>query len=487
MRQKFLLAFLLLPLCVVPLYAQQEADIQNKKEWTLRECVDYAVSHNLTIQRSTYNVQNSEIAKLQSKMAMLPTVSGTANYGFNWGRTIDPSSNLFVEQRVKSINMSASSSMLLWNGFRLFYGYKQSDTDLDAANEDLIKTRNDVILNVITTYLTVVFNKELLGNAQAQVSSTQQQLDRTRRLSEAGSVPISDVLNLEAQLATNELNVIQNENAVNLSLLQLKQSLQLPASTPMDVVVPAIDIDGQLVLDKSSEEIFEIATMSMPEMKSARLKQQSAVYALKSSRGNLYPRLSIGANISTIYSDARQTFVPEGAPVVENTTTQIGYLPSTNEPIYATRTTVDGNYEVVPYKTQFSDNLGRSIGLTLQIPLFNGLNARSNVQRAVISREIANVSYKETENQLRQSVESAYNDAIASSKTYSGAQKQVQARSEAFRMMKRRYDEGAANFVEYQVSENDLFQAQSDLLRAKYDFIFKMKILDFYQGKPLEF
>src|SRR5690606_26524032 len=190
MRQKFLLAFLLLPLCVVPLYAQQETDIQNKKEWTLRECVDYAVSHNLTIQRSTYNVQNSEIAKLQSKMAMLPTVSGTANYGFNWGRTIDPSSNLFVEQRVKSINMSASSSMLLWNGFRLFYGYKQSDTDLDAANEDLIKTRNDVILNVITTYLTVVFNKELLGNAQAQVSSTRQQLDRTRRLSEAGSVPI---------------------------------------------------------------------------------------------------------------------------------------------------------------------------------------------------------------------------------------------------------------------------------------------------------
>ena len=483
--QKLLLTILFVVVFISVLPAQ--SDVADKKVWTLRECVDYAVTHNLTLQRSTYGVESSEIAKLQALMAMFPNLNASGNYGYNWGRSIDPATNLFVEQRIKSINLNVSSSLLLWNGFRLFYAYKQSDVDLDAANEDLIKARNDVILNVITIYLNVVFNQELYNNADAQLSSTRQQLERTRRLSDAGSVPRSDVLNLDAQLATNEVNLIQRENAVNLSLLQLKQALQLPASTPMEVQVPEIDIDGNLNLDKTSEEIFEIAVMAMPETKSARLKQESAVYGLKSARGNLYPRLSLGGSISTIYSDARQTFIPEGAPTYTNTTDRIGYLPSTNEPIYATDIDVPGSFEVVPYNTQFRDNLGRNVGLTLQIPIFNGLSARSGVQRAVINRELSNISYKETENQLRQSVETAYNDAVASSKTYAATQKQVQARSEAFRMMKQRFEFGSANFVEYQISENDLFQAQSDLLRAKYDFIFRVKILDFYQGKPLEF
>ncbi|HMV08865.1 MAG TPA: TolC family protein, partial [Cyclobacteriaceae bacterium] len=201
------------------------------RKWTLREIIDYAIAHNLTVKRSEYAVETGEVNALQAKAALLPTVNASASYGYNWGRTIDPSSNSFTENRVKSVNMNASSSLLLWNGFRLFYNVRQTDTELEALSEDLIKSRNDVILSVITLYINVVFNKELYNVAKLQLRSTEEQLLRTRKLAEAGSVPQANVLNLEAQFATNELNLIQRENAVNLTLLQLKQALQLPAAT----------------------------------------------------------------------------------------------------------------------------------------------------------------------------------------------------------------------------------------------------------------
>lgn len=455
-----------------------------KKIWTLKEVVDHAVSNNLTVKRSTYGVQTGEVNALQSRMALLPTVNGNGNYGWNWGRNVDPTTNQFVEQRIHSINASLQGSLLLWNGFRLFYAMKQSETELDALNEDLIKARNDVILNVITLYLGVVFNKELYSNAQYQLNSTNEQLIRTRKLAEAGSVPRANVLSLEAQSATNELNLIQRENALNLSVLQLKQALQLPGATPMDVEVPQIDI-GQQVLNKTSEEIYEIATMSMPEIKAARLRQRTAAYAVKSARGSYYPRISFNGSLSTTYSSARQDPNFEGATPIE---VPIGYIENT------TTRVVTGSfdpstisYSTVGYSEQFKDNLGKGLGFGIQIPIFNGFSTKASVQRAIINRNVADISLLENENRLRQSVETAYNDAVAASKTYTASEKQVNANDEAFRATKQRYDNGAANFVEYQTSENDLFRAKSDFLRAKYDFIFKKKVLDFYQGLPLEF
>jgi outer membrane protein len=454
---------------------------QEKKTWTLRELIDYAITNNLSVKRSTYGVESSEINAFQSKMAMLPTLNANGNYGWNWGRTIDPTTNIFTENKVKSSNLGANSSWLLWNGFRLFYNMKQGEVDLDAASEDLIKARNDVILNVITLYLNVVFNKELYNVAQLQVKSTQEQLDRTKKLVEAGSVPMADVLNLDAQLATNELTVIQRENSLNLSILQLKQALQLPASTPMDVELPVLDIENQLNINKTADEIYDIATITMPEIKAADLRKKSSLYAYRSAKGNLYPRLSVNASYSTIYSDQRQQFLPDGG----TTQRSIGYVQGTGTPVLTDVST--GSVYVPGISDQFVDNRGRSVGISLQIPVFNGLSTRSAMQRAAINREIANISFQEISNTLRQTVETAYNNAIAAIKTYQSTDKQVKARDEAFRMTKQRYNLGAVNFVDYQVAENNLFQAESDLLRAKYDFIFRKKVLDFYQGLPLDF
>lgn len=456
-----------------------------KKVWTLREAIDHAISNNLTVKRNTYGVQTGEINYLQSKMAMLPSLNGSGSFGYNWGRSIDPFTNLFTEQRVNSINMNASSSMLLWNGFRLFYAMKQNEADLDAANEDLMRARNDVIINVITLYLNIVFNKELYSNAELQLQSTQEQLIRTRKLAEAGSVPRADVLQLESQAASNELSLVQRENAVNLSFLQLKQALQLPGSTAMDVELPQVNIDNNLLIEKGPDEIFEIATMSMPEIRVAEARRKSSELAFRSSKGNLYPRLTFNASISTIYSDQRKQFFPDGGSTI--TTRQIGYVDGTSTPVFADQVSPTGELLLPTHADQFKNNQSKGIGLNLQIPIFNGFSARSTVQRSAINRNLAEISFYETTNLLRQAVENAYNDALAASKTYAAAQRQVQALDESNRMNKQRFDLGAINFVEYQISQNNFFSAQSDLLRAKYDFLFRKKILDFYQGLPLDF
>jgi len=469
---------ILMSICLISMHS---GIAQEKKIWTLRELIDYAISNNLTVKRTTYGVESNEINALQSKMAMLPSLNANGNYGWNWGRTIDPTTNNFTENKVKSSNLGANSSLLLWNGFRLFYNMKQSELDLMAANEDLLRARNDVILGVITFYLNVVFNKELYNVAQLQLRSTQEQLDRTRKLVDAGSVPLGDLLNLDAQLATNELNLIQRENALNLSLLQLKQALQLPSSTPMDVEAPQLNLENELIINKTADEIFDIATITMPEIKAADLRKKSSVYGFRSAKGNLYPRLSMNASYSTIYSDQRQQFLPDGGTAPR----PIGYVQSTGTPVLTDVST--GSVFVPGISDQFRDNRGRSVGISLQIPIFNGLQTRSNMQRAAISRELADITFQETSNTLRQTVETAYNNALAAIKTYQSTEKQVKARDEAFRMAKQRYNLGAVNFVDYQVAENNLFQAESDLLRAKYDFIFRKKVLDFYQGLPLDF
>jgi outer membrane protein len=292
-------------------------------------------------------------------------------------------------------------------------------------------------------------------------------------------------LNLEAQLATNELNLIQRENAYNLSLLQLKQALQLPAREPLEVADIPVDLQAEPEISRSADEIFEMAMLSMPEIQAARLRQKSAQYALRSARGNYYPRLSLNGNMTTLYSTARKEALLEGTNIVP---TPIGYLQSNpSELVFTDRIIPIYSFRTIDYEEQFRNNLGKGLGFNLTIPIFNGLATRSAVQRAAISRQLADISFLENENRLRQTVETAYLDAVAAAKTYQSALKQVQARDEAYRMTRQRFELGAANYVEYQVAENDLYQAQSDLVRARYDFIFRKKVLDFYQGIPLDF
>lgn len=459
--------------------------------WTLKQCVDYALANSLNVQRSTYNVESAEVDYHQSRANLLPSLNGNISYGYNWGRSVNPVTNQFTTQEINYISPGAQASWTIFNGMRVQNTIKQNSRALSASKLDLEKTKNDLILNVASLFVNVQFNKERLQNARYQLSSSQQQYERTRKQVEAGALPKSNELNLDAQVATNEVNVVTAENALALSLLQLKQALQLPASTPLDIVMPDIDVED-LVLDQNRQDIYLIAKETLPEMKSATLKTESANYGVKAQRGNFYPRLSLNGSVNSNYSSAsdRQRFITDGGdPTI--TYPQIGVVGGTGgTPVYTTDpVSVPSGYYVDGYgrRDQLKDNIFRQVSIGLSIPIFNNLSTRSSYQRQVINRQLAEVSAKEVDNTLRQNVETAYNDAVAAWKTYSSSLRQVSAREEAFRMTKQRFDIGATPYVEYQVAENDLFQSKTDLARAKYDFILKKKVLDFYQGKPVEY
>jgi outer membrane protein len=462
---------------------------QDTLRYTLKECIDIAYQNNLRIKRSVYAIESSNINLTQAKAAFLPTLNLSGSTAENFGRALNPVTNEFIDQDNSTIAVGGQANLTLFNGLRIQNTYKQSKLDVEASNEDLQKAKNDIALSVINNFINVIFNQELLANNNYQLNSSKQQLERIKKQVAAGALPRANELNQDAQVANNEVNYINQENALNLSILQLKQAMQVIASTPLKVVIPELSPED-LMLNKNADAIYQIAAQSMPELKSANIRVASANLAWKASKGNFYPRLAISYNANSNYSSFNNTpryrlgdvfFVPEDSPPVG----VVGG--SDGSKVYAlerNRIQVADKYNQTQ---QLKDNLFRSLNFSLNIPLFNGLQTRTSVQRSYVNKEIAAITVKETENTLRQSIETAFNDALSASKTYNSTLKQVSAQEEAYRMNKQRFENGATNYVEYQVSENDFFRSKSDLARAKYNFIFRKKLLDFYEGKPLEF
>lgn len=450
---------------------------------TLQECVKTALDNNLTVKRSVYNVESSEINLLSARGNFLPTLNLSGSVGRNYGRGLNPVTNQYISRVTGTFSPSLNGQLTLFNGFRLQNTYRQSKKNSEAADLDLEKTKNDVIITVVTNFTNVVLNKELFENAKFQLNSSQQQLERIKKQVEAGALPKSNELTQEATVATNETNLITQENAYNLSLLQLKQSMQVPASTQFDVMIPEVAMED-LSITQTPDEIYAISTKTLPQVRSAMLKVEAAQFAMKSARASYYPRLSFGYTLASNYSTASDTH-----PVLDGTTrtSYTGKVKNTGDSVFYAQPGVqflDGGYDV---SHQITDNLYKQIGVTLSIPILNGFQTRSNVKQAVISQELASITVKETENTLRQSIETAYNSALAAAKTYTAALKQVSANEEAFRMTEQRHQIGAATYIEYQVASNDLFSAKSSLARAKYNFILTKKVLEFYQGKTIEY
>ncbi len=462
----------------------QEGGIQTL---TLQQCVDIALENNLNIKRGELNLEDQEITLKQNRFNQLPNLNVGGNYGYNWGRSIDPTTNLFISQRIGFTGLSGNTNWVLFNGMQVRKSIEQSEVDLQARTYDLERAKNDAILAVVDAYLTVIFNEEQLENARFQMQSTNEQLSRTIKLVDAGSLPITNKLNLEAQLATDELSLVQNENNLALSLLNLKQLLLLPTETEIGVYKPEIDVELELSLVDKANEIYNTAERLMPEIKSADLTIQSADLGYRIAQGRRYPSLSVNGGFSTNYSSAanRERRVFDGTETVLR---QIGFL--TDDPTTTVSSVVEQPNVVevrpdFPVGDQFSDNFSQSLSLNLSIPVFNRWQTEAGVQRSKINQQRAQITAQETRNQLRQNIETAYNDALAASKSYNASTKQVEALEESFRVTQNQYNLGAVNFTEFQVANNNLVQAKSDLIRAKYQYLFRLKILDFYQGKPL--
>jgi outer membrane protein len=466
---------------------------QDLPKMTLHECIQVALDNNLTVKRGFYNVETNKVNLLQAFGLFLPTFNVNASFARNYGRNLNPVTYQYFQGVTKTINPALTSSVTLFNGFRIQYNYISNKRAVDAAYLDLDKSKNDVIINVATYYVTVILNRELYENAKFQLSSSQQQLEKIKKQVEAGALPKSNELNQDATVATNETNLITAENNLNFAILQLKQSMQVPASTPLDVVIPDIKMED-LVIDQTPEEIYAVSSQTLPQVKSALLKVESAEYALKSTRGSYYPRISLSGAATSNYSSASDMPQYNYNQIVSYTVSQfpVGQVGSSTsiappsqqvyeyQPVYAE---TSSRYRAT---NQLQDNVYKNLGLNVTIPILNNFNTRTNVEQAIINRELATITVKETENTLRQSIETAYNNAVSAAKTYVASVKQVNASEEAFRMTKLRLDNGAAILAEYQIAANDLFSAKSSLSRAKYNFLLTKKIIDFYQGKSIE-
>jgi outer membrane protein len=427
---------------------------QQKRMLTLEECIDIAVENNLTVQRSELNLTSAEISLMQAQAARYPNLNANGNYGYNWGRGIDPTTNGFTTQRINFNGVSASSGVTLLNGLQINNSVRQSKLNQQASEYDLLKAINDISLNTSLNYLNVIFNKELLDNAKFVLESSQQQLERTKKLVESGSLPISNKLQLISQVATNEVNLVNAENNLDLSILTLKQGLLLQPGEEIDIVIPEIEVDQAEIEGSTIKQVYEVAVQNQPEIQSADLRVESARIGVDVANGGIFPTLSLNGNLSTNYSDAFKEI---------------------------------GTTETIDLRTQYDNNLSKRLTLGLSIPIFNGFQTYSNIQRSKITQQQAEITAIEQRNALYQTIESSYRNALAAAKTYSASQRQVEALEETFRVLENQYNLGASNFTDFQVASNNLFQAKTDLSRAKYDFIFKLKVLEFYQGKKLSF
>jgi outer membrane protein len=443
---------------LVLLFSVTVSIAQKQEVWTLERCLTYAVENNIQIKQSALQKESARLDKTQSLAQLFPNLNASTGFNTNFGRNIDPGTNQFVNEQVNSNNFSVRSGVTLFNGLRLLNSFKQSQLNLIAAEYDLEGLGNDVSMNIATAFMQVMFNEELLYVAQEQLDVSREQLERTQKLVDAGSIPEGNLFDIEAQLASSELQVINAENALSATVISLKQMLNLPASESFRIQRPDVEFPVEGLAGKTVGTVYDHALNNWPQIKARESNLESARKGEKIAFATYTPTLSANASISTFYSSAFQDLDQQTFEFTD-----------------------------VPYGEQLDRNLSESIGLSLSIPIFNNLQSRTSVKKARLGRINAELQLQDQKNQLYSSVQQAYNDAQAAKRQYDASDKSVKANEKAFEYAEQRYKVGIMNSLEFNTAANNLTRSRSEGLRSKYDYIFKMKVLDFYQGKPITF
>ncbi|MEE4257950.1 MAG: TolC family protein [Bacteroidales bacterium] len=454
------------------------SQIRSQTLWSLQDCINYAFEHNLDIKKQVLVVETNKANLLQSKLNTLPSINAGASTVNNWGRTIDQYTNEFATNRVRSDNLYIQGNITLFNGLQKINAIKRNQLTVEYSQFSLDDLMDNISLTVAGYYLDILFNRELLLIAHEQLEVTEQQVRRMEKLVEAGTLAKGDLLNVQAQQASEELQVIESENRLEISYLTLQQLIDYPVTEDFDVQIPKLRSVDSPSIDITSDQIYSYAVINRPEVKLAELSVDIAHKDIALAKGQQSPVISLGGSWGSGYSGLNQ--VGEN-PFQEET--QIGFTES-GEPVY-TYFTQYQDFVVKGWGDQLSDNNNRTVGLYLNIPIFNGWQVRNSISRAKIAQESAQYDLQLTKNNLRKVIEQAYADAVAALKRYGSALKQVEAQTEAFKYAQQKFDVGLINSVEYNEIKKELTLAQSELLQAKYDYIFKTTILSFYMGNPL--
>lgn len=447
---------LLIPLLIMmsSVYAQDTTKI-----WTLEECINHAWKNNIQVRQSELTVLNNQLELKQAQWGRVPNLGASVSGRNNVGRSIDPFTNIVRDQDITSQNYGLNSNVTLFNGLNQHYTVKQTGALLNKSEFDLENQKNLTALSIANQYLNILLAQEQVKNAQLSLTTSKLQSERTEKQVNAGAFPKQNLLQANQQVANDEVNLITAENSLDLARLVLRQALQLPSSERMQVEVPAIPDPTVSAIDITLEEVFQSA-LSLPEVKSAEEQVRASEFGLATAKSFWFPTLSLQAGLGTNWSSA----APDQFPDPDSPT---GFKENT-------------------YMNQLDFNLARFVSLQLNIPLFNRFQTSTGVKQARITLQNSEYGLTNVKNQLRQNIEQAYYNARAAAKTYQATKNQLEALEESFRNVEQRFNLGATNSVEYNQIKNDFNRSQNDLIRTKYDFIFKLKVLDFYQGKPLQ-
>jgi len=441
-RTIFTLAYLLL----LALFAS----LQAQELWSLEKCISYAHDNNIQIKQSQLNTQYQENNLQGRKNARLPNLNGQLSQNLNFGRSLTYL-NTYTNVNSAQTDFGLGTQVTVFQGMQITNSVKKTEFDLKASFEDLAKAKDDLSLNIASTFLEILFSKELVKVSEEQLGITKQQLQQSQEKVNAGSLANGALMEIEAQAAREELNLIDAKNQLLLGKLRLAQMLELPFDDKFDVDIPTLpEINAQLSVS-SSQDVYQTALKQRPEIRGAEYRFQSTAMQLKMAKGIYYPTLTFYANYYNLYNNQYK----------------------------------DINKNSITFGDQLSNNQRKGLGLQMNIPVFNRMQTKMQVSNAEIQMMNTQLELEGTKKVLRQEIETAQTTAITSFNRYKSTEKAVVSMKEAFRYSEEKFNVGMVNAVDYNTAKTSLVKASSDLLRAKYEFIFRSKILDFYKGIPI--
>ncbi len=418
-------------------------------KWSLSQCIEHAMSHNIQIKQKELNTQYQENTLQQSKYNRLPDLGAGVSQNFSFGRSLNTNNN-YVNTTSANTGLSLNSDVVLWNGGRLNNSIKKQNFEVLCSMEDMEKVKDDITMNIAQAFLKVLYSQELVNVAEKQVEQTKKQIERSKQLVEAGSLSEGALLEIEAQEARENLAWVNAKNDYKLALLDLAQLLELEDYKTFAVETPTLpEIQAGIDL-LSAQDVYANAIENRPEIRSANYKLESNNADLKIIKAGRIPSLS-------------------------------AYAEYYNQ--YYTASNVSGESS---FSQQLQDNSRSSVGLSLSIPIFSRNENKTNIKNAQLQIESQQLEVESAKKQLRKEIEQAYINAYAAFESYNANKTAVESMEESFRYMETKFDLGKANSVEYNEAKTNLYEAQSDLLQSKYKFIFRSKILNFYNGTPIE-
>lgn len=455
----------------------------SQETWDLVRCVEYALKNNISVQRADLQSRFSAIGYVQDKAGRLPTLNFNGSIGYRFGRSENPTTGVLEDNNFLNSGVQLQSQVTLFNWFAKKNTQESSRLTWEADKQQTLKVQNDIALNVAVAYLNILLAKEEVKLAKIQVEQTLSNLSNTRAKVNAGILPELNASNIEGQLAMDSSALITAQANVQRQLLLMKALLNLDAGAPFDLLTPPVDnIPLESLADLQPEAVYTISLASMPQQKVNELRILSAKKASEAAKGNMYPTISAFGNLNTNYVNIK---VPERAVGPNLPTGAIVTVGGTDYDVFAPSFIFVGE-KAIPIGTQFRNNFGQSVGIGLSVPIFNGRSLRSAWDRSKLTVVQLEMDKKEADRQLKQDIYTAYTDATAALQKYNADKKAVAAAEKTYDFAKKRYDVALLATFDLLTTQNNLQTARVRALYSQYDYVFKMKLLEFYKGQGLK-